>query len=157
MTIETILEGAEKVIHDLIRREHSAQGHFLTGASERALEGRIIKGVRFASLNGYGLPYMKRVNDGVAPEDIKSNMVPGLIKYFVLRGVVDAEKAAWRTYAKWKKEGMSTQASKRFSRTGGRHHFIELAFLNTGLDEYMNTSFDFAVDEEFNKIKNETV
>jgi hypothetical protein len=159
MKIETILEGAKRIINDLIHREFIAQGHYLTGASLQALEGRVVKFVRSASLNGYGLPYMARVNEGIEPENIKPNMIPGLIRYFVLRGLVlpEAEKAAWRTYAKWKKEGMSTQASKRFSSTGGRQHFIELAFLNTGLDEYMNNIFDFAVDEEFKKTKNETV
>lgn len=159
MTIEQILQGAEDVVHSLIRKEHSAQGHFLTGTSERSLNGVINKTVRTCSLIGYAIDYMKVVNEGVTPDRISAKAYPGLVQYFVKRGVPldQAVVAAGRTIAKWKREGMSTQASKRFSKTGSRHHFIEAAFLYIDIDNYMNSMLDFGIEEQFLKTKSETV
>lgn len=155
MTLELIYQGAAKLIHQLIRKEHSDQGHHLTGAFEDSLEGRV--SVNF--LRGYALSYGAIINEGVPAAQITFKNLPGLLRYFKLRGLPDNEipRAARATIIKQMREGMSTQASKRFSRTGGRQHFIEAAFLYPDLDQYMSVSFDFAVDEEYSKTKSETI
>jgi len=88
-------------------------------------------------------------------------MLPGLIKYFSLRGynAEEAKRIAALTIKKWFNEGMSTQASKKYSKTGSRHHFIEAAFVgnDSNIDSYMLSNFDHAVEEEYLKTKSEIV
>lgn len=155
MTLQEILISGSKVINDLIKKEHTAQGHHLTGTLERSLEGEVIKN----NLIGRAVYYAKTLNEGVLPENISSKSIPGLVKYFILRGLnpQDAQRAAFLTFRKWKREGMSTQASKRFSKTGGRQNFIEAAFLNPEIDQHFISLFDFAVDEQYKKNKSETI
>lgn len=151
MTLEDIYFGAGNLINGLIRKEHSAQGHYLTSELENSLEFEI----RNQSLIGSAVYYAVTLNEGLRPDQISPKMFPGLINYFVLRGLSleEAKKAAGATFNKWKNEGMSTQASKRFSSTGGRQHFIEAAMLNPAIDEYMSNTLDFV----FPDLKNETV
>ncbi len=161
ITINDIYFGAQRLINEAIRTEHSAQGHNLTNTLENSLNGKVTKNGRHDILSGFAVKYAKTLNDGIKPEDIKSNVIPGLIKYFILRGVgaKEAERAAVATYIKWKKEGMSTEASKRFSSTGERQHFIERAFekKEIALDEYMLNTLDFSINEHYSKTKSETI
>lgn len=159
MNVEDIYRGAEKLINHLIIEEFQAQGHSLTGDFERSLEGEITKTKYTATLTVKGLVHGMIVNTGVVPDRIKDNMLPGLINFFILKGLPQKEAtgAALATMKKWKQEGMSTQASKRFSTTGARQHFIEAAFLNPAIDDLLLNLFDFGVDEQFKKTKSETV
>lgn len=157
MTIEQIYLGAENLINQLVREEFQAQGHSLTGAFELSLDGEVTKTRYTATLAVYGLTYGMTVNTGLSPDKISWKMLPGLTEYFIKRGVADAKGAATATIKKWMTEGMSTQASKRFSQTGGRQHFVEAALLNSSIDEYMDNLFEFGIDEKFNKVKNETI
>ena len=144
-----------RVITQLIVKEFHAQGHTLTGTAEQSLNFKLLKN----TMQGFAVDYMMKVNEGIEPGDISAKMIPGLIRYFILRGYqqADAQRFALATFNKWKTEGMSTQASKRFSSTGGRHHFLEAAFLSPEIDNYMSITFDFAVDEEYHKTKSETI
>ena len=84
-----------------------------------------------------------------------------LFKYFILRGLPqnEAMSAAVRTYKKHKEEGMPTEASKRFSKTGERKHFIERTWKEN--EQKIDSIFDLGMDnifnEEFKKQKSETI
>lgn len=166
MTIDQIYEGAENLINQLIRKESVDQGHYLTGAMDESLSTEIIKKGKIDKMEGFAVYYTQFVNDGVPAESASYKQAPFLIKYFEQRGFPyysttgpSAVSLAFATINKWKKEGMSTQASKRFSKTGARQHMVEAAF--TGgqqkIDEYMNNSFDFSIDEQFSQTKSETI
>lgn len=157
MLIEDIYLGASSLIRQLILDEFRAQGHSLTGAFESSLDYKINKTRYTATLTGLGLKYGLVLNEGLDPNEIKDSMYPGLVKYFVLKGAQDPKRAAILTLRKWREEGMSTQASKRFSTTGGRQHFIEAAMLNPAIDQYLENTFDFGIDNIFNRVKNETI
>lgn len=157
--IEDIYLGASRLINQLILEEFRAQGHSLTGEFERSLESETFKTRYTATLTGKGLSYGMTVNKGLEPNQIKKSMIPGLVEYFKKRGFSPQQSEAYAvaTYKKWKQEGMSTQASKRFSSTGGRQNFVEAAMLSNKIDEYMLVSFDFGIDEQFSRLKNETI
>lgn len=159
--IEDIYLGAARLINDLIRTEFKAQGHTLTGAFEDSLTYEVTKTKNIAKLVGKGLSYGMLVNDGYTPSQISDKMFPGLMAYFIKRGLdaANAKQAAGATIKKWKNEGMSTQASKRFSATGGRQHFVEAAFTGNEaiIDGYIGNLFDFAIEEQYNRTKSETI
>jgi hypothetical protein len=68
-----------------------------------------------------------------------------------------AAGAAAATIKKWQQEGMSTQASKRFSSTGARQNMVESTFAKSEIDEYMNSALDYGVDEKYHETKSETI
>lgn len=160
MTIEDIHSGLANLINQYIKQEHSAQGHYLTGSLEGSLENKLIKFAKSDILAGFAIYYAKVIEEGLEPDRVSFKMLPGLTKYFILRGYgpQEAKRIAGATINKWKTEGLSTQASKRFSKTGSRHHFVEATFIGKSveMDNYMGSNFDFAVDEQYNKTKSET-
>ena len=159
--IEDILSSGANLINQLIKVEFRAQGHTLTGEFENSLNSKVFKTRYTATLQGTGLKYGKQVDEGFQPDEISPKMIPGLVEYFIKRGLSqhDALRAASATFKKWQSEGMSTQASKRFSTTGARQHFIEAAFIGyeNKIDEFFFSSFDFGIDETFKKVKSETI
>lgn len=167
-TIADIYKGAERFLNEIIRKEMVAQGHHLTGAMEDSLDAEIKKSGKSDTMEGYAVEYTKFVNEGVPAESASMKQFPFLVKYFVLRGypeyssnssTLTARSLAAMTIKKWMKEGMSTQASKRFSSTGSRQNMIENAFVGSEdkMDEYMGNSFDFLINEEYKKEKSEVV
>lgn len=161
MEIDDIYLGVANLINGLIKTEFRAQGHTLTGHWEESLTYKVEKTQRTSRLIGQGLDYGLLVNRGYTPSQVSMKMFPGLVEYFVKRGLslALAQRAAGATIAKWKKEGMSTQASKRFSSTGARQNFIEAAFIGNDhiIDEFMTGLFDFAIDQKYHQVKNETI
>jgi hypothetical protein len=160
--VEEIYRGAENLINQLIRQESAAQGHYLTGAMDDSLSMKIKKQGKEKVMEGFAVLYTQFVNDGVPAESASMKQFPFVVKYFQLRGLDEqsARGAAAATIKTWMKQGMSTQASKRFSSTGARQHMIESAFTGgeSVLNEFMSNSFDFAIEEGFQSIsKNETV
>jgi hypothetical protein len=159
--IKTIYAGAEALITQILRKESSAQGHYLTGAMEGSFEGVSGKEGQADVLNGFAVAYTQYVNEGVPAKSASFRQAPFLIRYFRQRGLPEKEAtaAAFATIKVWMKEGMSTQASKRFSQTGSRQHFVEHAITGNEdkIDAYMLNSFDFAVDEAYHKEKSETI
>lgn len=161
MKTPDILRRASKTIDDAVIDEFKSQGHSLTGATEKSIQGKVI-GERVEgemAEHGYILnagtkpnriPYtIKRGNGGGT-----SKYIEGLISYFRLRGLSekDAKGAAFATAIVQKKQGMSTAGSKKYSKTGQRQNFIEIAsgrvdkivdnIINTGMDEIFNTEFE---------------
>lgn len=161
MTIEEIYSGAERFIKQIITKESDDQGHYLTGAMTDSIHGDTGKKGKADLLEGFAVEYTRYVNDGVPAESASMKQFPFVKEYFLKRGLGDVEAgaAAAATIRKWMKEGMSTQASKRFSSTGGRQHFVESAFTGNEhkIDDYMSSAFDYAVDEAYRKEKSETI
>lgn len=161
ITIAEIYRGAENLINQLIRKESHAQGHYLSGAMEESLSAEVLKKGKADVMEGFAVDYTKFVNEGVPAASASMRQFPFVYKYFLARGLADKEAkgAAAATIKKWMKEGMSTQASKRFSQTGARQHMIESAFIGgkTQIDEYMTNLFDYSMEEQFQQTKSETV
>jgi hypothetical protein len=161
MDIEEIYKGAANLINQILRKESSEQGHYLTGAMEDSFETEISKQGNKDVMDGFAVYYTQFVNDGVGPESASFKQAPFLIKYFQQRGLSEKEAtgAAFATIKTWMKEGMSTQASKRFSKTGSRQNFVENALTGNEdkIDSYMNDTLDYAIDEAFNQEKTEKV
>lgn len=166
-TIADIYQGAERLINQELRKEMIAQGHHLTGAMEDSLEAEISQEGKADIMQGYAVLYTKFVNEGFPAASASMKQMPFLIEYFQKRGYpiyssgggLTAVSLAAMTIKKWMKEGMPTQASKRFSGTGSRTNMIENAFIGAEvrIDEYMSNSLDFAVEEVFQMEKSETI
>lgn len=153
MTLASIYRGAGQIFARLLREELTIQGHRLTGALEQSISVKQQGNI----LAIFALSYAEQLDQGIKPEQISFKMIPGLINFFKLRGFDDirAKRAAVNTIKVWMKEGMSTQASKRFSQSGKRQGFIDETQLK--LDQYLSSAFDKAVDDQFNSTKSETI
>lgn len=166
-TIADIYKGAVVLINQELRKEMVAQGHHLTGAMEDSLDSEISKQAKADILEGFAVYYAKFVNDGFPAKSASMKQFPFLLEYFIKRGFPVASSAgtttagqmAAMTIKKWMREGMPTQSSKAFSSTGSRTNMIENAFVGSQnkIDGYMTDSFDFLVEERFQKEKSETI
>ena len=156
-TVKDIYEGAVRLINNFIIKEIVAQGHRLTGKMEESLDSKIFKKGKAEVMQGFAIEYTKWVNEGFPAASASFKQVPFLIEYFKKRGYEEKEAVsfAFATVKKWMKEGMPTQASKRFSSTGSRTNMIENSFVGNKdkLNEYMGNGFEFAVTERFKKLK----
>lgn len=159
--IEALYGAAVVLINQKIRQEIVAQGHHLTGAMEESLDSDVTSKAKSVIMEGFAVDYMHFVNNGFPASSASFKQVPFLIDYFKKRGYGEKEATsfAFATVKKWMKEGMPTQASKRFSSTGSRTQLIENAFVgaNAQLDELMSNGLDFVVEERFQKEKSETI
>lgn len=158
---DTIYRGAQKIIERAIRQESQAQGHTLTGTMEASLTAEHTTIMGEEILEGQAVNYTSLVNDGFPASSASMKQFPFVVKYFELRGLQEeeAKRAAAATIRVWMKEGMSTKASARFSKTGKRQQMIENAFENANdeLKSYMNASLDKAVNVLFKREKSETL
>lgn len=149
------------MINSAIRKEMVAQGHHLSGEMENSLDADTRTTSKATETEGYAVFYAQILNEGYPASSASYKQVPFLIDYFKQRGYdeKDAKSFAFATISKWMKEGMPTQASKRFSKTGSRTNLIESAFLaaDVQIDDYMNAGLDFVIEEEFQKEKSETI
>ena len=119
--------------------EWKAQGHNLTGKAISEIETIVKFQVNELQITGLVLDYMAINNQGVTADRIPytpnsgrppSKYISGLIEYAKKRmGASDreAKSIAFAIASKHKKEGMPTRASARFSTTGRRTGFIEIA------------------------------
>ena len=118
--------------------EWKNQGHNLTGNAIQQLETRIVAGADIV-IQGYVVDYMANLNAGVTAANIpyspgsgarSSKYIAGLIDYVKRRmGKSDreAKSIAFAIASRQKREGMPTRNSARFSSTGKRTGFIEIA------------------------------
>lgn len=161
MTFEELYKGAKNLINQLLIEEFRAQGHSLTGRTEESFDGIITDERGEAVMEGIMVDYAKYVKDGFGPESATMKQFPFLVEYFQKRGyeTKEAKRFAAATIKKWQQEGMSTQASKRFSKTGARQGFVESAFVGNEfkIDDYMSKSYDFMINEDYLKEKSETI
>jgi hypothetical protein len=160
-TVKDIYGVAEKFINKFLREESADQGHTLTGAMEDSFDFTSYREGKADVMEGFAVHYTKYVNDGVPAASASMKQFPFVKEFFIKRGLGtdEAGAAAAATIRVWMKEGMSTQASKRFSKTGARQRMVENAFAGneSKLDEFMGNNFDFAVEENFQKEKSETI
>lgn len=160
--ITQIYEGAENFINQLLRKESSAQGHFLTGALEASLDAKISKQGKADIMDGIAAYYTQYVDQGFPAESASMKQFPFMVRYFQARGLdeKEAKNAAAATIKVWMKQGgMPTQASKRFSETGSRTNMISNAMVGADaqINEYFSNAFDFAFDEKYHETKSETI
>lgn len=161
-----IYKGGENLINIKLRKEMLAQGHHLNGDMAESLDAEFSRKGKAEVMEGYAIYYTHWVNNGFPASSASYKQVPFLIEYFIQKGYpvhsssgMDATKLAFATVTKWMKEGMPTQASKRFSTTGSRTGMIETAFfgMEPELDNYIGNGLDFVVDEYYHKEKSETI
>ena len=163
-TVAEIYDAAERFINQLLRKESADQGHTLTGAMEDSFTSEHRSSGRKEVMEGFAVHYTRYVNDGFPGASASMKQFPFLVEYFKARGVRgendrEAKAAAAATIKVWMREGMSTQASKRFSKTGSRQNMIENAFEGNSsrIEEFMSNSFDHVVEEQFQRNKSETI
>lgn len=153
-----------------LQKELRAQGHYLTGSLEASINGRIYPIAGGYEMRGYALYYGNILDEGVRPDRIPfelsgnggtSQYIAGLIAFWRKRGLSpkEAKSAAFATAIKHKKEGMSTEASSKYSKTGFRNMFIKIVEKHTDreLDRRMDVGIESLVDAKFNSQKSETI
>lgn len=157
MTQSDVLSEAAEFLDENIKRGWAAQGHRMTGAWEDSITQQMVSE---SEIEGLASVYGSIVNAGTTPDRIpyggqstgakKSAYIEGLYNYFRAKGKTHTEALsfAFATAKKQKKEGMSTIASRMYSSTGQRQHFLEAviedigkrldAMIFDGLDQYIN-------------------
>lgn len=167
MKTVTLLTKVSNILDRAFKAEIKDQGHSLTGALEASVKGNVQETNTSCQILDYG----HILNDGTKSEKIPysgrtgkggtSKYIQGLVSFFKLRGLSDKEAlgAAFATAAVQKKEGMSTAASKRFSKNGNRQNFISrvIARKENEIDQIMQAGMDDIFNFNFNKQKSETI
>jgi len=130
----TITQTAERAIIETARRAFAAQGHSLTGATERGFRVVAIERDSQTRWQLLGTNGAKFTNQGVLAKDIpfgnrggRSSYIAALEKYAQLRFGLSGKEALSAAFAiarKHKQEGMPTRASQKFSSTGRRTNWI---------------------------------
>ena len=138
-----IFQDAAQKIGDIaveaVKLELAAQGHRLTGALIDSVTYQVKQTSNGALVEGLLLDYGIPVNTGVPAANIPysgsrsgggnaSKYIAGLTLFAKLKFRVpqkEAQRIAFAIANKHKKEGMPTQASKRFSKTGKRTGAIQ--------------------------------
>lgn len=161
----SLLRRAGAMIDKNLIREFKAQGHSLTGAWERSLQGTLVDMGRAVILHGEMNQYGVYLEYGVAASEIKHPLAParikGLIAFWEARGVhgKDAVRAAYATAIKHSKEGMPTADSYAYSENGARKHFastVEKA-IQPVMDAFLGSGLDEIIDQKFRETKSETI
>lgn len=157
-TEQDILTLGAKVLNEEIRKGFAEQGHTLTGIWEKSLSNTSYEP---NEIEGWAPMYGSIVDAGIEPGRIPfggqgfegtggvgirgsgenetfhptSKYIQGLFNFWKLRkpGISDKEalSLAFATARVQKREGMSTIASRAFSKTGERQKFLQQAFNNS--------------------------
>lgn len=163
MKPKDIINKAVNKLNQSLVKELATQGHRLTGALERSIIGgySIVEQNNNVEGNGFALDYALDLENGGKINGSYKDHVGKMVTYFKLRGLSDEEalKAAILTSDRHKKEGIPTEASKRFSKTGERKHFISIAWKGNEkrIDAIVENGTDSFFKNEFQKQKNETI
>jgi hypothetical protein len=154
---------------EAVKLELAAQGHKLTGALIDSVTYQVKQTATGALIEGLLLDYGIPVNTGVPAANIpysgsrrgggkSSKYISGLKLFAKLRFRVNEREATRIAFAianKHKKEGMPTQASKRFSSTGKRTGAIQDGLSNVDdkiqevINEVMTTYINIIFVEAF--------
>lgn len=159
-----ILAPVDTYIKKSIAIELKQQGHYLTGALERSIQGRIQDIPNGASVEGTMADYGFIVDAGTTPNKIPyqegsgaktSKYISALIEYFKLRKGLsekEAKGAAFATAKVQKREGMPTINSYTYAKNNERKTFIERTnkvieqkvddMIITKVDQLFNTAFE---------------
>jgi len=143
---------------EAVKLELAAQGHRLTGALIDSVTYQVKQTATGALIEGLLLDYGIPVNTGVRGGGKASKYIAGLKLFAKLRFRVNEREATRIAFAianKHKKEGMPTQASKRFSSTGKRTGAIQDGLSNVDdkiqevINEVMTTYINIIFVEAF--------
>lgn len=171
-TAKEVLQRADVLIRDSLREELHKQGHYLTGALEKSIQGTVTSAGNMEVLTGVARAYGHILHYGTKPSRIPyggqgkstggtSKYIQGLKDFFIQRGLSEQEAlgAAFATAKKQKKEGMSTEGSKQYSSTGERQGFIGIVATAIGqqVDNLVLSGFDQLINQTFLSTKSETV
>ncbi|MFV0141001.1 hypothetical protein [Empedobacter falsenii] len=161
-----ILNKIKRELDESFKKELVSQGHSNSGKLEASINGKI----NGNQLNGEIYDYGFILNDGVKPNRIpyrrgsgakSSKYIDSLVLYFKSKGLndKDAKSAAFATAMVQKKQGMSTKASKRFSKNGRRQGFLDHVIKNkeSKIDKIATDGMDDIFNKEFNKQKTEII
>lgn len=161
MTIADVFKLAEQFVTDLLRKEVVAQGHHLTGELEASIKATVSASGDTYHMEGFALFYTDFLERGFPATSASNDQAPFLIEFFLKRGLQEEEAvaAAFATIKVWQRDGMPTQASKRFSKTGSRTDYVENTFVGhrAEIDTFVSQQLDKLVDEMFHREKSETI
>lgn len=151
----------DKILRKELQKELREQGHHNTGALEQSFTSNVaIEGDKVI-LSGYALNYGGILNDGTRPEKASMKQFHFVKEFFLSKGYNEKKAGAYAamTINKWMKEGMSTKASRRFSKNGRRSRFIDQVAedVDKRLDESVFHEIDKIVNSEYSKQKNEMI
>lgn len=135
--VQTLKPVSDFVIREL-RKTIVDQGHSLTGALVASIEAKTVETLDGYFIDFYYEKYGTAVDIGVSANKIPFNpgsgaktskYIDALVKYVQQRmgvsGDKEAKSIAFAIAYKHKKEGMSTIASKRFSKTSERNRWVD--------------------------------
>lgn len=167
MKTPAILKSVTAILDKAFKAEIKAQGHSLTGALEASVNGKITETNTSCQILDYG----HILDEGTSPSRIPfsgttgkggtSKYIQGLVSFWQLKGLSakEALSAAFATAKVQKKEGMSTAASRRFSKNGQRQNFIGnvINAKEPEIDKVATTGMDQIFEQLYTKQKNETI
>lgn len=171
MDIREVLQAADADLQKGIKEELRTQGHYLTGALAASIHGEItVKGEESATLVGTSLFYAQILNAGTTAARIPfgthtgattSKYIEGLINFFTLRGLDEAEakRAAFATARVQKLQGMPTTGSYRFSDNNQRLNVLGIVEreMDTELDEVVLGGIENMVESVFKQTLSERI
>jgi hypothetical protein len=145
--------------------EWKNQGHNLTGNAIQQLETRIVEQGNSTIIQGYMIDYMAELNEGTKAKDIPrpgtaeyDRLIVKLSDYARKRGMTGRrtyEQIAKAIVSVWYRENKPTKASSRFSKSGKRTGFIEIALddiepkLATLIEQGVEESINFVLESFF--------
>lgn len=163
-----VMWKAERLLNEALAIELKAQGHYLTGALEASIVGRVTKSINEVSLTGVALGYAEKLQKGVSADEMPQpgsgayeKHIEALTKYFILRGLSEkmAAFAAKKTAKRHSEEGMPTSGSYAYSQNGDRKHFLDNTDEQAGpiVSRVILAGFDQIIDNKFHETKSETI
>lgn len=166
MNTKSLLAKVNTLLEKAFKNELKQQGHSNTGALENSINGVVTE----TELAGTIFDYGHILNEGTNPNRIpfasgsgakSSKYIDGLTAFFLSKGLglKEAKSAAFATAKVQKKEGMSTSASKRFSKNGKRQDFINdvMEQKDTQINTVMTEGMDAIFDSYYNQQKTEEI
>jgi hypothetical protein len=145
-----------RILIEALSEELILQGHKNTGSLIKSFEGRLMADGLGVEI--WGGKYAHYLDKGVKwQRKNKRPPVKPLIEYFKQKGVADPESAAYATINSWKKGGMPTANSFKYSRTGKRKGFIKEALRrnNKNIDKEMFSDATRKMNKKISKIFNQ--
>lgn len=180
MKDQKALEKGAELIQKELRQQLRDQGHYLTGTLERSIVSRIVlNSEQGTTIQGVAINYAGILDQGTTAARIpfggvfqrgpaprigyvkKSKYIQALQNFFMLRGLdpKEALSAAFATAKKQKNEGMPTEASRRFAKSGVRTFFLEVTEISLGrkVQDVILGDINALISKKINETKSETI
>ena len=134
------LNSIATFLEERVKMEFVDQGHNNTGRGVNSIKVEFKESADLITFLGYGEGYLNVVNNGVSPNRVpysegsgasRSRFIDALVTWVKQRGIASNNKEAlgiaFAIAKTAKKEGIPTKGSLRFSKTGERVGFIDIA------------------------------